>query len=304
MAQCSSLSVRHEVHLPTEIALLVLLSVLWGGSFALIKVAVGTIPPATVVAIRVAGGALMLVGIAQWRGHAMPTERSTWLALVVQGVLQSALPFTLIAWGEVFIASGLAGVLNATPPLFVFLITSFITRDAPLDRRKAVGVAIGLCGVVAIVGLDALRGVGAAPLAQIAILGASLSYAIAPLWAQRFAAQPAVVTAAGSMIGASVVMVPAALILERPWTLTPSSPSIAASLILAVLSTGLAMTILFRLLGTLGALGTTSGSYLRAGISVVFGVLLLGENFSAFAAIGMALIVLGVALVNRRAAPA
>jgi drug/metabolite transporter (DMT)-like permease len=302
VVQCGSLSARREVHLPTEIALLVLLAVLWGGSFALIKVAVETIPPATVVAVRVAGGAVMLVAIARWRGHAMPTDSSTWLALLVQGVVQSALPFTLISWGELFIASGLAGVLNATPPLFVFLITSFITRDAPLDRRKAAGVAIGLSGVVTIVGLDALRGVTTAPLAQIAILGASLSYAVAPLWARRFAGQPAVVTAAGAMIGASVVMVPAALILDRPWTLSPSAQSIAASLTLAVLSTGLAMTIFFRLLGTLGALGTTSGSYLRAGVSVLFGMLLLGESFPASAALGMALIVLGVALVNGRPA--
>jgi drug/metabolite transporter (DMT)-like permease len=302
MAQCGALPARRDVHLSTEIALLVVLSVLWGGSFALIKIAVETIPPASVVAVRVAVAAMMLIAIARWRGDAMPAGRSMWVALVVQGALQSAIPFWLISWGELFIASGLAGVLNATPPLFVFLITSFITRDAPIDRRKAAGVAVGLCGVIAVVGPEALRGVGAAPLAQIAILGASLSYAVAPLWARRFAGQPAVVTAAGAMIGASVVMVPAALILDRPWTLSPSAQSIAAAVALAILSTGLAMTIFFRLLGTLGALGTTSGSYLRAGVSVALGMLFLGESFSASAVLGMALIVAGVALVNGRAA--
>jgi drug/metabolite transporter (DMT)-like permease len=169
--------------------------------------------------------------------------------------------------------------------------------------RRSTGARLpaSLCGVIAVVGPDALRGIGAAPLAQIAILGASLSYAAAPLWARRFAGQPAVVTAAGAMIGASVVMVPAAFILDRPWTLSPSAQSIVAALALAILSTGLAMTIFFRLLGTLGALGTTSGSYLRAGVSVVLGMLFLGESFSASAALGMALIVVGVPLVNGRA---
>jgi drug/metabolite transporter (DMT)-like permease len=289
---------RRGIHLPTEIALLVMLSVLWGASFTLIKVAVETIPPATVVAIRVALAAAILVAVARWQGQAMPDDRAAWRDYFVQGLLQSALPFTLISWGEVAIASGLAGVLNATPPIFVFLITWLTTRHDPPDRQKILGVAVGFIGVVAIIGPDALRGIAGAPLAQLAILGASLSYALAALWARRLRESPAVVTAAGTMICAAAVMAPLALVWDRPWTLAPSARSVAAALALAVLSTTLAMIIFFRLLRTLGALATTSGSYLRAGASVILGMLFLGEDLDASSVLGMALIVLGVAAVN------
>ena len=291
-------STAKTAHMPTEFALLVLLSLLWGGSFTLIKIAVDTIPPATMVAVRVALAAAILFPIALWRGFAIPADRATWGGLLVQGFLQSALPFTLISWGETYIDSGLAGVLNATPPIFVFLITAFVTRHEALDRQKAFGVAIGLAGVVVIIGTDALRGLGREPLAQLGVLGASLSYAVAPFWARRFAAIPAPVTAAGAMTGAALLMVPAALLVDRPWTLAPSRQAIVAVLLLAVLSTAVAMTIFFRLLRTLGALGTTSGSYLRAGFSVLLGIAILGETLAWPMLAGMALVILGVAGVN------
>lgn len=289
-----------QTTLACEIALLLLLSLIWGSSFTLIKMAIPSVPPFTMVAARVtlAAGLLLLIAAAQ--GHALPRQTSVWAAFFVQGVLQSALPFTLISWGEAHITSGLAGVLNATPPMFVLAIALMTGRGRQaISGRKIAGVALGLAGVAVTVGIEALSGIGtAAPLAQAAVLGASLCYALAPLWGQRFKKLPAIVTAAGAMSCAAILMLPAAAILERPWMLAPPPPAIAAVVALATVCTALAMVIYFRLIRTLGPLGTTSGSYLRAGFAVMLGTTLLGESFTWSILAGMALILAGVVTVT------
>jgi drug/metabolite transporter (DMT)-like permease len=283
-----------------EVSLLLLLSLIWGSSFTLIKVAVETVPPLTITAARVTIAALMLILFARMRGLSLPREGTTWAAFFVQGLLQSALPFTLISWGEKHIASGLAGVLNATPPMFVLLIAMASGYSGQrITVQKAIGVVLGLFGVIITIGFQSLTQAGsAAPLAQAAVLGASICYALASMWGQRFAGRPAIVTAAGAMTCAAIMMVPAAVIIERPWTLTPAPNSIVAVLVLAVLCTAIAMTIYFRLVHTLGPLGTTSGSYLRAGFAVALGILFLGESFTWSIAAGMALIIVGVIAVT------
>lgn len=289
-----------QTSLACEIALLLLLSLIWGSSFTLIKVAIPSVPPFTMVAARVtlAAGLLLLITTAQ--GHALPRQASVWAAFFVQGLLQSALPFTLISWGEAHITSGLAGVLNATPPMFVLAMALMTGRGQGISGRKIAGVALGLVGVAVTVGIDALSGIGtAAPLAQAAVLGASLCYALAPLWGQRFAKLPAIVTAAGAMSCAAILMLPAAAILERPWTLAPPpAQAVAAVVALAIVCTALAMVIYFRLIRTIGPLGTTSGSYLRAGFAVMLGITLLGESFTWSILAGMALILAGVIAVT------
>lgn len=286
--------------LVVEIGLLLLLSLIWGSSFTLIKVAVPSIPPFTMVSARVTIAAILLVLIAAAQGYALPRRGSVWAAFFVQGLLQSALPFTLISWGELHIASGLAGVLNATPPMFVLAIAVMTGRGRPtISGRKIIGVTLGLAGVVVTIGADALSGIGtAAPLAQIAVLGASLCYALAPIWGQRFSRLPAIVTAAGAMSCAALVMLPLAAALEQPWTLAPPpAQSIAAVIVLAMVCTALAMVIYFRLIHTLGPLGTTSGSYLRAGFAVALGTAVLGERLTWSSLAGMALILAGVIAV-------
>ncbi|WP_445219420.1 DMT family transporter [Bradyrhizobium sp. Pa8] len=289
-----------QTTLTFEIGLLLLLSLIWGSSFTLIKVAIPTIPPFTMVAARVTIAAILLIAIARAQGHALPGRGPIWAAFFVQGLLQSALPFTLISWGEMHIASGLAGVLNATPPMFVLAIAMMTARGRQaISTRKIIGVALGLAGVAVTIGIDALSGLGTtAPLAQAAVLGASLCYALAPIWGQRFSAFPATVTAAGAMSCAAILMVPAALVLERPWTLAPTSQAVAAVVSLAVVCTALAMVIYFRLIRTLGPLGTTSGSYLRAGFAVALGTALLGERFTWSIVAGMAFILAGVVAVT------
>ena len=290
-----------QTRLAFEISLLLLLSLIWGSSFTLIKVAIPTIPPFTMVAARVTIAAILLIGIGTVQGYSLPRERSIWAAFAVQGLLQSALPFTLISWSEMHIASGLAGVLNATPPMFVLAIAVMTGRGRQtISGRKVVGVALGLAGVAVTMGIDALSGIGTAgPLAQAAVLAASICYALAPIWGQRFSGLPAIVTAAGAMSCAALVMLPAAAVLEQPWTLTPPpAQAIAAVIALAMICTALAMVIYFRLIHTLGPLGTTSGSYLRAGFAVALGTTILGEHLSWSSLAGMALILAGVVAVT------
>jgi len=290
-----------QTSLAGEIALLLLLALIWGSSFTLIKVAVSSVPPFTMVAMRVTLAAGLLLVMANTQGHCLPRQGSVWAGFFVQGLLQSALPFTLISWGEAHITSGLAGVLNATPPMFVLAIALTTGRGRQaLSGRQIAGVGLGLAGVAVTVGLDALSGIGsAAPLAQAAVLGASLCYALAPIWGQRFAKLPAIVTAAGAMSCAAILMMPAAAMLERPWRLAPPPlQAIAAVVVLAVVCTALAMVIYFRLIRTLGPLGTTSGSYLRAGFAVMLGTTLLGERFSWSILAGMALVISGVIAVT------
>ncbi|MGO4505566.1 DMT family transporter [Bradyrhizobium sp. 2TAF36] len=289
-----------QTTLTFEIGLLLLLSLIWGSSFTLIKVAIPTIPPFTMVAARVTIAAILLIAIARAQGHALPARGPVWAAFFVQGLLQSALPFTLISWGEMHIASGLAGVLNATPPMFVLAIAMMTGRGRQaISSRKIIGVALGLAGVAVTIGIDALSSLGTtAPLAQAAVLGASLCYALAPIWGQRFSGFPATVTAAGAMSCAAILMVPAALVLERPWTLAPTSHAVAAVVGLAVVCTALAMVIYFRLIRTLGPLGATSGSYLRAGFAVALGTAWLGERFTWSALTGMTLILAGVIAIT------
>jgi drug/metabolite transporter (DMT)-like permease len=293
---------RPDPDLARELALLIVLSFLWGGSFTLIKVAVDTIPPATIVAVRVLVAAMILLVVARLRGLQIPKLDRIWGAFFLQGLLQSALPFTLIGWGEKHIDSGLAGLLNSTPPLFVFLLTFQTMRHDAEIVSKFIGVAGGLAGVVLILGVQALEGLGDEVLAQLAITGASLSYALAAIYGHRLSNQPAIVTAGCSMAMASLVMVPLSAYFDRPWNLAPSWESAWALIALAIFSTALAMIIYFRLLRTLGSLGTSSGSYLRAGFSVLLGVWVLDEPVGWTLVSGLILILAGVAIVNRRRA--
>lgn len=281
-----------------EIFLLVILAFLWGGSFTLIKVAIDTVPPATIVLGRLIIGAALLLLLVQIKGIALPTSPALWGAFAIQGFLQSALPFTLISWGEKYIDSGLAGLLNSTPPLFAFLITFFILKQSDAPVRKFIGVVIGFIGVLVTLGPDVLSGTSENIWGQLAVTGSSISYAVAAIYARRFSDHPALLTAACSMIMATVLMVPVSFFADQPWTLTPSPEALWSIAALGVFSTTLAMVIYFRLVKTLGAVGVTSGSYLRAGFSVLLGAVFLGEHITSSLIGGMVLILLSVAVVT------
>jgi drug/metabolite transporter (DMT)-like permease len=281
-----------------DLMLLPLLALLWGGAFTLIKIAVAGYPPATLVAIRISIGGVILAASARATGHAFPRDLRTWLLLGVQGALQSAIPFTLISWGETQLDSGLTAVVNATPPMFVFAISAFVLGTVPAALAKLGGVVLGLVGVALIAGFGSASLTGATPLAVMAVLGASLCYALGAIHGHRFTRLPSVVTAGGSLMMGCVVMIPISLAVDRPWTLAPPPSATAAVLGLAVFSTAAGQLVFFRLLKTIGPLATTSNAYLRALCSVVLGVVLLGEQLTAGIVAGGALVLVGVPLVT------
>ena len=281
-----------------ELALLGLLAFLWGASYPLVKIAVETIPPITLIAIRVSVAAVFLTTVVKFQQHHFPRSKSTWLALLMQAFLNSIGAWTILAWGQQYIASGLASILNSTSPIFVFLFTALITRHEAATPQKLIGMMFGVLGVSLIIGVDALSGLGQQVIAQFAVLLGAVLYACAAIYGRRFKALAPVITAAGTMIWASVWLVPLALIVDHPWNLTPSSSSITAALVLAIFSTALALLIYFRLVGTLGAMGVASQSYLRAGVGVILGVVFLGETFTASIGFGLLAVIIGVAAIN------
>lgn len=284
--------------LAIELFLLGCLALLWGASYLFIKVAVAEIPPVTLIAARVSIAALFLTALCLWRGHRLPADALTWRRLLVQAFFNSIGAWTLLAWGQQFIDSGLAGVLNSTAPIFIFFITLLFTRHERTGLARLSGATLGLLGVILIVGLDALSGLERGVAGQLAALGGALLYAGAAIYGRRFAALPPMVTAAGTMIWASVVLVPLACILDRPWTLSPAAPALAATAALGLLCTGVALILYFRLVRTLGSMGVASQAYLRAAVGVVLGMVILGEQVSLSTGLGVLAAMLGVALIN------
>ena len=205
-----------KVNLRTELVLLGVLALLWGSSYLFIKVAVQDIPPLTLIALRVSGAALFLMAVVGVRGDRMPRDTRTWRMLLIQAFFNSIAAWTLLAWGQQYVDAGMASVLNSTSPIFVLLMTVFITGHETMAGWKLAGAMIGLAGVCLTVGLDAVKGLGDEVAGQIAcLLGAAL-YGCAAIYGKRFGHISAAVTATGTMIWASVVLVPAALVIETP----------------------------------------------------------------------------------------
>ncbi|MEZ5648103.1 MAG: EamA family transporter [Alphaproteobacteria bacterium] len=285
-------------NIKTELMLLLTLAVLWGASYTFIKIGVATIPPVTFIAIRtlIAGGVLW--GILYARGLSLPKNKVTWRRFLVQACLNSVLPFTLIAWAERTVDAGLATILNSTTPIFTFLLTALITRHEPVTLRKLFGVIAGIIGICLILGVEVFNGLGRDLVAQVAIVVATISYAGAAIFGKRFKGLNPMMPAAGSLICGAVILIPISLIVDHPWTLMPSYASIFALLGLSIFSTALAFAIYFRLIHTLGSVGTTSQAYLRVPIGVAIGMIFLGETLTPTAWAGLACVIAGVAAMT------
>lgn len=284
--------------LAKELALLAILATLWGASYTFIRVGVETIPPVTFIAARtlIAGG--LLLAIIKLRGLALPRDPAIWKRFLIQACINSVIPFTLIAWAELTVNAGLATILNSTTPIFAFLLTVLITRHEAVTTRKVFGVAAGVVGISLIIGLEAFNGIGKELVAQLAIVAATISYAAAAIFGKGFKNLDPMMPAAGSMLCGAVILIPVSLVVDRPWTLAPSAHSLLALLGLAVFSTALAFVIYFRLINTLGTVGTTSQAYLRVPIGVGIGVLFLGESLASTAWIGLVCVIAGVAAMT------
>ena len=292
------MNVRPETNIATELAFLVALATLWGGSYTFIKLGIATIPPITLIAARTTTAGLLLLTVMWARGIKMPTDVATWRRFAFQAVLNSVIPWTLIAWGERHVDAALATILNSAAPIFTFLLTAIVTRHEATTPRKLFGVVAGMAGICLIVGTDAFDGIGRGLLAEAAIVAATLCYACAAIFGRTFGGLHPMAPAAGSLLAGAAVLIPASLVVEQPWTLSPSLSSVLALLALAVFSTAAAFAIYFRLIQTLGSVGTTAQAYLRVPIGVAISVAVLGESLSRTAWVGLACVVLGVAAMT------
>lgn len=281
-----------------ELLLLAALATLWGASYTFIKIGVATIPPVTFIAARTLIAAVILLLVLRLRGLALPRDRGSWRRFAIQAAMNSVLPFTLIAWAELTLDAGLAVILNSTTPIFTFLITIAITRHEPASFRKFLGVVAGMAGICLIIGVEALNGLGRELVAQLAIILATISYSGAAIFGRKFKDMDPMMPAAGSMVCGAVMLIPLSLVIDKPWTLAPSTASLLALLALAVFSTALAFCIFFRLVHTLGSVGTTAQAYLRVPIGVAIGAWFLSESLSDTAWIGLVCVVIGVAAMT------
>lgn len=296
-----------KANLTKELALLLALSTLWGASYSFIKIGVETIPPVTLIAARTFIAGMILVVVIRWRGLSLPRDAATWRRFMFQAWLNSVIPFTLIAWAQQTTDAALATILNSTSPIFAFLLTALVTRHEIVNGRKLFGVGAGIAGICLVVGMQALGGLGQELWAQLAIVAATICYAGAAIFGKNFKGLDPLMPAAGSMMCGAAILIPVSLVSEQPWTLAPSMESILALLGLSIFSTALAFVIYFRLVQTLGSVGTTAQAYLRVPIGVAIGVVFLGESLSSSAWIGLLCVVVGVAAMTipvRKAAPA
>ena len=280
--------------------LLLLLSLLWGAAFILTEVALRELPAFTVVLGRIGLAALALNLFILVSGRRMPGRASLWGAFLVMGALNNVLPFSLIVSGQVSIDGGLAAVLNATTPLFSLLIAHFITRDERLTWNRTLGILLGILGVGVLMGPEALGGLGAAGLGQLLVLGAACAYACAAIFGRRFRGLPPITVASGQLTAASLLILPLALLLDRPWTLSPGLVTWAALLALAVLGTAAAYVIYFRVLASAGSTNLMLVTLLIPVSALLLGGLLLGERLTVEHWLGAACILGGLVVIDGR----
>ena len=281
-----------------EFALLLLLATLWGASYTFIKLGVATIPPTTLIAARTLIAGLLLLVIMRARGLRLPRDIDTWRRFLLQAFLNSVIPWTLIAWSERSLDAGLATILNSTSPMFTFFLTLALTGHEAFSLRKLFGILTGMAGIFLIVGMQSFSGLGEQLVAEIAVVVAAICYAGAAVFSRGFKGLDPMAPAAGSLLSGAAVLLPVSLVIDRPWTLAPSTSSMLALTGLAVFSTAFAFVIYFRLIQTLGSVNTTAQSYLRVPIGVLLGVLFLGESLTETAWVGLGCVFIGVAAMT------
>ena len=278
--------------------MLVVLSVIWGSAFMLVKVALEDVPPLTLVAGRVTTAFLFLGAILVISGRTLPRSRDAWFAFTFLAIVNNVFPFTLLTWGQQHIDSALAAILVATMPLStVVLAHVWINERLTLDR--ALGVLVGFGGVFLLIGGDLQDITGSSTLGQLAIVGGVVGYSTGTVFARRYLvnADPDV-TAAGQTLVAFVLMIPIALAVDTPFDLSVSVKTGLAWAALGVLATAVAYLIFFRLLRQISATQASMVSYLIPITAVLLGVLVLDESFEASRILGLAVIIFGVWVVN------
>ncbi len=274
-----------------------------GRRFFFNAVAVKELPVLTVVVARVALAALVLLAAMKLAGVTMPTGRRVWAAFFAMGLLNNAIPFSLIVWGQSHIASGVASILNASTPLFTVVLAHVLTADEKMTGGRLVGVVAGSVGVAVMIGGDAVQSLGTNVVAQFACVAAAISYAFAGIFGRRFRAMgiAPMATATGQLVASSILLVPVMLVIDSPWSLpAPSAKAVGALIAIATLSTALGYVLYFRILATAGATNLLLVTFLIPVSAILLGVAALSETLQARHIAGMAMIGIGLAAIDGR----
>ncbi len=285
-----------------EWGFLLALSAVWGGTFLLNRLGLDGLPPLTLVALRVGLAAPLLIAAVYIQGERLPRSAAAWASFAVMGAFNNVVPFLLLVWAQQSIASGLAAILNATTPFFTVIIAHGITTDERASAGKVLGVLLGLAGVALVIGPGALERLGRDVAAEGACLGAAVSYASIGLYGRRFRGLPPSVAAAGMVTSSALMLLPIALIHDRPWTLAPGAVALGAVGLQAVFGTAMAYWLYFRILATAGATHLMLVTLLMPPSALVLGWLILGERFPWTAFAGLAVIFMGLAAIDGRLA--
>ena len=281
--------------------MLLALAAVWGGSFFFAEIALREVPPLTITLHRVFWAVPVLFVVVLWQGIKIPRSIQAWLCYLVMGALNNAIPFSLIFWGQTNIESGLASILNGTTAVFGAVVAGIFLVDEPLTSRKVIGALFGIVGVAVIMGLDALTSIDPRNLAQLAVLGAALSYAFASVWGKRFlSSYPPVMNALGMLVGSTVLMIPISFFADGIPVLTLSLEVWASLISVALFSTAIAYLLYFKILARAGSANLMLVTLLIPPFAIGLGVVFLGEKLELEAGLGFGIIAIGLAITDGR----
>jgi drug/metabolite transporter (DMT)-like permease len=278
--------------------LLGLLSLVWGCTFLFVGLALRDLPPFTIVLARVGMAAALLLPVVYVLGHRLPSTFSAWQPFIGMSILNNVIPFSLLVSGQQTVASGLAAVLNAATPLFSLLVAHWLAPDEPLRSNKLAGILLGMAGVAILVGPEALFGRTSQAVGMVMVLGAALSYGFSGLWGRRLKASPPIVTAAAQLLCSTVLLIPLAVLVDKPWLLSvPSVQTVIALVALASVSTAFAYIIFFRIMAVSGSSNVMLVTLLIPLVAIPLGIWKLGEqvlprHFAGAMVIGLSLLVI------------
>ena len=286
---------------PLAWAELALLSTIWGASFLSIRIALDELPPLTTVAHRVFWAMLILWGYVLVRKLPIPKDPKIWGAFLGMGLLNNVIPFSLMAWSQFHIETGLTSILNAATAVFGVLVAAIFFADERLTSRRMIGVLLGFLGVATAIGLSSLAQFDLRSLGQLAVLGGTLSYALAGVWARkRLTGLAPQVAAAGMVTGSTLIMIPLAYFIDGPFDLSRSSRTWIAIGYYAVVATAFAYLLYYRVLAMAGSGNLMLCTLLVAPVAIVLGALILGETLRPQAYLGFALLALGLMVLNSK----
>ena len=281
---------------------MLVLALIWGGSFLSIRIALDEISPLMSVAHRVAWAMLVFWGVVAMMRIPLPRNPRIWFAFLVMGLLNNVIPFVLMAWGQLHIESGLTSILNAFTAVVGVVMAALFFSDERLTPRKIIGVVLGFFGVAVAIGLENFKNFDLRSLAQLAVIGGTVAYAVAGVWARKnLAGMPPQLAAAGMLTGATVIMLPLVYFVEGLPTFDLQPRTLVAIGYYAVIATAAAYLLYYRVLAMAGSGNLMLVTLLVAPVAITLGAVVLGEKLSANALIGFVILALGLIILDGRA---